>query len=188
MFRRVIVLATLLLLGQTAWAQKSTMLESVQTNEAKTWEVAAKIWQLAEPGYQEFESSKLLADTLEHAGFRVERGVAEIPTAFVASYGQGSPVIALLGEYDALPGLSQEAVAERQPREHATYGHACGHHMFGAAAMSAAIAVSEQIKKVGVVRRSWCAQACSRTSTSRCIGIRQHETRLEMHLVWRGPP
>ena len=88
----------------------------------------------------------MLADVLERAGFRVERGVAEIPTAFTATFGEGSPVIAILGEYDALPGLSQQAIAERLPRPGATYGHACGHHLFGAASASAAIAVAEQIK------------------------------------------
>lgn len=138
--------ALLLLLAHTASAQKDAMSDSIRQRETATWELASKIWNLAEPGYQEFESSRLLADVLERAGFRVERGVAEIPTAFTATFGEGSPVIAVLGEYDALPGLSQQAVAERLPREGATYGHACGHHLFGAASASAAIAVAEQIK------------------------------------------
>lgn len=159
MIRIAKIAVMLAALGQTAWAQKEPMLESVQKSEAATWDMALKIWRLAEPGYQEVESAKLLSSTLERAGFKVERGVAEIPTAFTATFGQGAPVIALLGEYDALPGLSQEAVAERLPREHSTYGHACGHHMFGAAAMSAAIAVSEQIKSgqlKGTIRYYGC--------------------------------
>lgn len=122
------------------------MNESIERRAEETWQVARQIWQFAEPGYQETQSSKLLADTLQKAGFSVKRGVAEIPTAFIATYGEGKPVIAILGEYDALPGLSQQAVPEQLPREGATYGHGCGHHMFGAASMSAAIAISEQIK------------------------------------------
>ncbi len=137
--------AMILLLCQSAQAQKEHLSESIQKREAATWALASKIWSLAEPGYQEFESSRLLAETLESAGFRVERGVAQIPTAFTATNGKGSPVIAILGEYDALPGLSQDAVAERLPRENSTYGHGCGHHLFGTAAASAAIAIAEQI-------------------------------------------
>ena len=123
----------LFLLGQLAYAQKDLLSESIDRREAATWELATKIWKLAEPGYQETESARLLADALEQAGFRVKHGVAEIPTAFTATYGDGAPVIAILGEYDALPGLSQQALPERLPREGGTYGHACGHHLFGAA-------------------------------------------------------
>ena len=136
----------LLLLTQCAFAQKEAMSTSIRQREQATWEIAQKIWNLAEPGYQEIESAKLLADQLEKVGFHVERGVADIPTAFTATFGTGKPVIAILGEYDALPGLSQQAVPEQLPRERATYGHACGHHLFGTASASAAIAVAEQIK------------------------------------------
>ena len=131
---------------ERAFAQKAALNESIQGREAATWEIALKIWGFAEPGYQETRSAKLLADTLEQAGFVVKRGVAEIPTAFTATFGEGKPVIGIMGEYDALPGLSQQAVPEQLPREGATYGHACGHHLFGAASMSAAIAIAEQIK------------------------------------------
>jgi aminobenzoyl-glutamate utilization protein B len=82
----------------------------------------------------------------EQAGFKIERGVAQIPTAFIATYGSGKPVIGILGEYDALPGLSQQAVPYRRPRRAAGYGHGCGHHLFGVASVSAAIAIAEQIK------------------------------------------
>jgi len=127
-------------------AQKAALNESIQRRGIATWEIATKIWQLAEPGYQETESARLLAEALEHAGFAIHRGVAEIPTAFTATYGEGQPVIGVLGEYDALPGLSQQAVPEQQPREGTDYGHACGHHLLGAASMSAAIAIAEQIR------------------------------------------
>jgi len=140
------LLSVIVLSHSTAFAQKSALNESIQRREVATWQIARKIWEFAEPGYQETQSAKLLADTLEQAGFVVERGVAEIPTAFTATFGEGKPVIAIMGEYDALPGLSQQAVPEQLPREGATYGHGCGHHLFGAASMSAAIAIAEQIK------------------------------------------
>lgn len=129
-----------------AFAQKAMLSDSVERRGDETWQIAQQIWQFAEPGYQETQSAKLLADTLEKAGFVVKRAVADIPTAFTATFGEGKPVIGILGEYDALPGLSQQAVPEKLPREGATYGHACGHHMFGAASMSAAMAIAEQIK------------------------------------------
>lgn len=109
------------------------------------WTTAKQIWELAEPGYQETRSAALLSGWLEREGFRVERGVAEIPTAFTATFGSGEPVIAILGEYDALPGLSQDAVPTRQPRA-GTYGHGCGHHLFGVASLMAAAAVADQMK------------------------------------------
>lgn len=143
----------------TARADKPQMIKAIDARDAETWSVARQIWEFAEPGYQEARSSKLLADTLEKAGFEVKRGVAEIPTAFVASFGKGKPVIGILGEFDALPGLSQQDVPERLPREGSTYGHACGHHLFGAASMSAAIAVAQQIREgqlTGTIRFYGC--------------------------------
>ncbi len=140
------VFCVLICLVTPAHADKPQTLKSVEQRNDETWSVARKIWEFAEPGYQETQSAKLLADTLEEHGFRVERGVAEIPTAFTATFGEGTPVIGILGEFDALPGISQDDVPERVVREGNTYGHACGHHLFGAASMSAAIAVAEQIR------------------------------------------
>jgi aminobenzoyl-glutamate utilization protein B len=108
--------------------------------------MAQKIWGWAEPGYQEKRSAALLADALEAGGFKVERGVAQIPTAFTATIGSGKPVIGILGEYDALPGLSQAAVPVRQLRAETGYGHGCGHHLFGVASASACLALGEQIR------------------------------------------
>ena len=88
----------------------------IKAHADSSWEMARKIWEWAEVGYQEKRSSALLADALEAGGFRVERGVAGIPTSFIATIGSGKPVIAILGEYDALPGLSQQAVPDRQAR------------------------------------------------------------------------
>ena len=111
--------------------------------------MARKIWEWAEVGYQEKRSAALLADAMEAGGFRVERGVAGIPTSFIATIGSGKPVIAILGEYDALPGLSQQAVPDRQPRPGATAGHGCGHHLFGVASATACLALGEQIHRPG---------------------------------------
>jgi aminobenzoyl-glutamate utilization protein B len=118
-------------------------------------DVALKIWSFAEVGYQETRSSALLQEQLKNAGFTVRAGVAEIPTAFVASWGSGSPVIGIVGEFDALPGLSQAASPERKPLVDNGPGHGCGHHLFGTASTAAAIAVKEWLatnKRSGTVR------------------------------------
>ena len=97
----------------------------------------------ADFGYLEFESSRLLQETLSLEGFEIEAGVAGIPTAFVASYGSGRPVVALLGEFDALPGISQAVSPLRDPLAEQAAGHACGHHLFGVGSAAAAIAAKE---------------------------------------------
>jgi aminobenzoyl-glutamate utilization protein B len=112
-------------------------------------EVARQIWEYAEVGYQETKSTALLQQELKGAGFAVEAGVAGIPTAFVASSGSGKPVIAILAEYDALPGINQDAVADRKPIEGKKAGHACGHNLFGTASVSAGIALADWLKKSG---------------------------------------
>ncbi len=104
--------------------------------------IAQSIWDMAEMGYQEEKSSALLQQTLSDAGFNIKTGVAGIPTAFIAEYGAGAPVIGIMGEYDALPGLSQQAVPEKMSAGKAA-GHACGHHLFGTASTAAAIAVKD---------------------------------------------
>jgi aminobenzoyl-glutamate utilization protein B len=136
----------LLLLTSPIHAQPDDVDTSVKQREVESWELAQKIWQWAEPGYKEHKSSALLANTLEKAGFKVQRGVADIPTAFVATIGQDKPVIGIMGEYDALPGLSQDAVPYRKPRTETSAGHGCGHHLFGVASLSACLALGEQIR------------------------------------------
>ncbi|MGB5369042.1 MAG: amidohydrolase [Flavobacteriaceae bacterium] len=105
-------------------------------------DIAQSIWDLAEMGYQEEKSSALLQQTLSDAGFSIKTGVAGIPTAFIAEYGAGAPIIGIMGEYDALPGLSQQAVPEKMSAGKAA-GHGCGHHLFGTASTAAAIAVKD---------------------------------------------
>lgn len=135
-----------LLFSLPSFAQRDDLLASIASREKQAWEAALQIWEWAEPGYQEERSAKLLGAMLRKAGFKVTTGVAEIPTAFVAEIGSGGPIIGILGEYDALPGLNQEAVTERKERPGNGYGHGCGHHLFGVASATAAIALGEQIK------------------------------------------
>src|SRR5262245_30623952 len=122
----------------------------VDAHAAELEAAALRIWSLAEVGYQEVESSRVLQQQLTGAGFTVEAGVAGMPTAFIARYRRGEgPVLAILAEFDALPGLSQAAVAERQPRSGTSAAHACGHNLFGAASVAAAIAVKEWLESGG---------------------------------------
>ena len=114
------------------------------------------IWALAEPSLQETRSAALLADLLERSGFAVERGVAGMPTAFVATWGAASPVIGVMAEYDALPGLSQAASPERQPVVPEGYGHGCGHSVFGTASTFAAIAAKEAAERTRISGRIVC--------------------------------
>ena len=121
--------------------------------------IALQIWGFAEVGYKEVKSTQLLQETLKSNGFTVESGVAEIPTAFVASYGSGKPVIAILAEYDALPGLSQEANAEKKSINGIDAGHGCGHHLFGTASVAAGIEIKKLIeskKLTGTIRVYGC--------------------------------
>lgn len=116
-------------------------------------EVSDDLWNWAEPGYLESRSSRLLQEELRGAGFRVEAGVAGMPTAFVAEAGSGGPVIALLAEMDALPGMSQVAGPAREGVDGQANGHACGHNLFGAGAVAAARAVSAWLQATGTPGR-----------------------------------
>ena len=110
-------------------------------------DIAKQIWDWAELGYQEINSSNLLAQTLEEEGFTLQRGLAGIPTSFIAEYGSGSPVIAVLAEFDALPGISQKAIPTKEPVIEGGSGHACGHHLFGTASTAAGIEVKNWLVK-----------------------------------------
>ncbi len=136
--------ALLLMCGVTLCAQKKVddVLKKLDDQSVTYGTIAQNIWEFAEMGYLEEKSSALLQTTLTDAGFSIQKGVAGIPTAFIAEYGNGAPIIAILGEYDALPGLSQEAVPEKKSAGEEA-GHACGHHLFGTASTAAAIAVKD---------------------------------------------
>jgi len=118
-------------------------------------QIARTIWNWAELGYQEAKSSSLLQENLKNEGFSIETGLADIPTSFVATYGSGSPVIGILAEFDALPGLSQDTVPVQKPLISGGSGHGCGHNLFGTASVSAAIALKEwllQSKRAGTIK------------------------------------
>jgi aminobenzoyl-glutamate utilization protein B len=110
-------------------------------------DISRQIWSNPELGYLESNSSALLQKTLEEAGFTIKSGVADIPTAFVAEYGSGSPVVGIMAEFDALPGVSQKAVPFRDPVVEGGAGHACGHHLFGTASVASGISVMEWMKE-----------------------------------------
>jgi aminobenzoyl-glutamate utilization protein B len=125
---------------------KDVVARAIDARAGRYGQLAQQIWDLAEVGYQEERSSALLQAELRAAGFKVEAGVAGMPTAFVASWGSGAPVIGILAEFDALPGITQERVPERKPRPDREAGHACGHHLFGAGSTAAALAVKQWLE------------------------------------------
>ena len=133
----------------------SSLDSSINKHQETFEQVAMKIWDWAEVGYQEYKSSELLQSELAAHGFTITKGVADIPTAFIAEYSNGGPVIGILGEFDALPGLMQTASPFKEIKEDVNAGHACGHHMFGAASAWAAVTVKEWLVKTktkGTVR------------------------------------
>ena len=132
---------------------KDRMAAFIDSNRASYVEVAQEIWELAEVGYMETESSAMLQHMLEDGGFAVEAGIAGIPTAFVAEWGSGGPVIGILGEFDALPGINQSRSAERDPVPGKIAGHACGHHLFGTGSVAAALAVKDWLESSGTPGR-----------------------------------
>ncbi len=127
-------------------AQEKEVLNKLDAKADFYGDLARQIWSNPELGYLETNSSKLLQKTLSDAGFKVTAGVASIPTAFVAEYGSGKPVIGIMAEFDALPGVSQDAVPFRKPVVEGGAGHACGHHLFGAASVAAGISVMDWMK------------------------------------------
>lgn len=135
---------SLLLLPAAAWAMDDEgVLAWLDREQSQYAELALALWDQAELGYLETESTALLQETLAAADFHIETGVAGLPTAFVASYGSGKPVIGILAEFDALPGISQTASPRREIDPQKQSGHACGHHLFGAGSTAAAVAVRQ---------------------------------------------
>jgi aminobenzoyl-glutamate utilization protein B len=136
----------LLLLPFLAFAQEEAVLKALDAKSDFYGGIAKQIWSNPELGYLETKSSELLQKTLSDAGFAVKAGVADIPTAFVAEYGSGKPVIGIMAEFDALPGVSQSASPFKDPVVQGGAGHACGHHLFGAASVAAGISVMDWMK------------------------------------------
>jgi aminobenzoyl-glutamate utilization protein B len=126
-------------------AVKRNAVASVDKHADELTGVSDKVWGYAETALREYKSSKLLADFAEAQGFTVTRNVSGMPTAFVAKFGTGRPIIGILGEYDALPGVSQKPQAEESPLVAGGAGHGCGHNLLGAASLGAALAIKEQL-------------------------------------------
>ncbi len=126
---------------------KDAIIKSVENHQAELIKLSDQIWAFAETALREHKSSKVLADYAEAQGFKVKRGVAGMPTAFTAEYGSGKPVIGIMGEYDALPGISQKAQPTKEALLTGAGGHGCGHNLFGAGSLGAAVAVKELIQQ-----------------------------------------
>jgi len=149
-FPRLVLLASILALSsQPIFAQKSELLkrsviDQVDSIEPVIEEMAIKLWDYSELALLETRSADLLVNVLDKAGFKIQTNVADMPTAFVATYGAGPPVIGILAEYDALPGVGNQVVPKRKPRaDGVTSGQGCGHNLFGAASVGAAIALKK---------------------------------------------
>lgn len=127
-------------------ALKKETATAIQSGYDAYKKIALSIWDYAELGYKENKSSALLQNTLKDNGFTMEAGVAGMPTAFVATYGGGSPVIAILAEYDALPGLSQDTSPTKTTVANKTNGHGCGHHLFGTGSVATGIAIKKLLE------------------------------------------
>ena len=156
--KKIHLLLAILTMPLTFGQDHQAILTSLDKEADRYANIALTIWDYAEMGYQEEKSSALLQKTLAEEGFTIKKGVAGIPTAFIAEYNNGGPVIAILGEYDALPGLSQKAVAYKVSKGKRA-GHACGHHLFGTASAAAAIGLKNYVKKnkiKGTVRFYGC--------------------------------
>ena len=126
---------------------KKELLNSIEQKTDELTSLSDKIWEAAEVAFRENKSAEYLIEFAEANGLIVEKGLAGMPTAFTASYGQGKPVIGIIGEFDALPGLSQTSDSHRNVLIEGGAGHGCGHNLFGTASLGAAIAIKELIEK-----------------------------------------
>lgn len=134
---------------------KQFVIKAIEQKNNTYCQIARSIWGFAELGYLEHQSTTLLQKTLQKEGFTIETGVAGLPTAFVATYGSGSPVIGILAEFDALPGLSQDSVPVQKPIVSGGSGHGCGHNLFASGSIGAAVALKDwllQSKKSGTIK------------------------------------
>lgn len=147
MYKKLNYLVLLIACSLVTNINSSSIEKNILNHKDQFSEVALKIWSYAEMGYQEIKSSNLLANELKNEGFKITKNVAGIPTAFVAEYGSKGPVIGILGEFDALPGLAQSSSPFKEVIDNGTgAGHACGHHLFGAASAWAAVVVKEWLE------------------------------------------
>ena len=139
--------STFLLNSQSVNKLKKDLLNSIEEKTLELTSLSNKIWEAAEVAFREDKSAEYLIEYAEANGLTIERGLAGMPTAFTASYGKGKPVIGIIGEFDALPGLSQTTAPYRDELIEGGAGHGCGHNLFGTASLGAAIAIKELIEK-----------------------------------------
>jgi len=144
---KIILICLSLFTWTMSQTTKNQFQESIDDRAEQFETIAKSIWDWAEMGYQEEKSSSLLQQTLKEEGFSMQVGVAGLPTAFIAEYGSGSPIIGILAEFDALPGISQQVATVRKPIPNKDGGHACGHHLFGTASTAAAITIKNYLNK-----------------------------------------
>lgn len=150
-FAAISVCSTQPILAQKPELLKQNVLDQVDSIEPLIEEIAIKLWDYSELALLERRSADLLVNVLDKAGFKIQTNVADMPTAFVATYGARSPVIGILAEYDALPGVGNQIVPERKPRaDGVTCGHGCGHNLFGAASVGGAIALKQLMEAEGL--------------------------------------
>ncbi len=145
--RTLLLIATTTLLSA---ADSDPVLARVAAHAERFGQVSRQIWEAAELGFHETKSSALLQQELKANGFQIEAGVAQMPTAFTATYGSGKPVIVIMGEFDALPGLSQKDVPALTPVHDGAPGHGCGHNLLGSASALAAVAMKEEMQAKGI--------------------------------------
>ncbi|WP_040490468.1 amidohydrolase [Indibacter alkaliphilus] len=149
--KQTLLIALVLMLWQPVYSQEPNhenfIVRQLDSKTEQYSKIAREIWENPELGYLEFTSSKILIEELQAAGFDVETGVAGLPTSFVATYDRGGPVIGFLAEYDALPGLSQDAVPFRMELVEGGNGHGCGHNLFGTAAVASGVALKDWISE-----------------------------------------
>ena len=144
---KIILISISLFSWTISQTTKNQFQQSIDDRAEQFETIAKSIWDWAEMGYQEEKSSSLLQQTLKEEGFSIQAGVADLPTAFIAEYGSGSPIIGILAEFDALPGISQQVATVRKPIPNKNGGHACGHHLFGTASTAAAITIKNYLNK-----------------------------------------
>ena len=149
MFNQILYITILFNLSMEIVIASDNVIKFLDSKSDEYTTMSNTIWSLAELGYQEEETSKLMQSHLKEENFSINNGVAEIPTAFIASYGSGKPIIAILAEMDALPGLSQDTKPERKIIKEEMPGHACGHNLFGTGSIAAAVAVKNWLIKTG---------------------------------------
>ena len=143
----LILLLTITIASDDWTKNKKTIDASIKKHEKALIKISDEIWKNAELALEEHKSSKILADYAEKNGFSLERGVAGMPTAFIATYGSGRPRIGILGEFDANAGISQKAQSTKEALIEGAPGHGCGHNLYGTGSLGAAIAIKELIEQ-----------------------------------------